>query len=232
MKCNKCGASITKNMIYCPECGNKTKIKTKKIINLVVISALIFVLTIFIYIWLKPKRKEILMSLPQNNYYKFTINNQEYFLGQKVLDLKKTLNFEQNFTDIVYSDSISIRSFFNNDEEQFLGAVYCASENNCKHDDSVLVKVNFFENAFVTVNDFIKRGVTYEKIVEKYGKESGTFYQDKNILVWSFGNKIGDPYYLLKFNNYFNKAIIDIRIGVWWYDEEYEQTVITNKENR
>ena len=75
------------------------------------------------------------------------------------------------------------------------------------------------------LDDFLRIGLTYEEVKEKYGKEDGEFYQDESFLVWTFGEggKIGNPYYLVKFNS--NERVEEIRIGVWWYEDEYEYTL-------
>ena len=113
---------------------------------------------------------------------------------------------------------------------QFLGAFYCAESEKCKYDDTLLIKINFYEDSEVVVNDFIKYGVKYDEIVEKYGKEDGAFYQDEELLVWTFGEKgkIGTPYYVLRFDNdsfLANGEITEIRMGIWWYEEEYKHSV-------
>lgn len=244
MNCKNCGASLSNNMLFCSQCGQKatqsnkslfSRLKNKKFLSIVIICLFALALIIILYNLLKPERSETLMSMPKNDYYKFTINGKDYFLGDKITSLKSNLNYDTNFKDIVYSDSISTRAFFNSDgKEQFLAAVYCSKDNDCAHDDTVLVKANFYDNTPVVVNDFIKKGVTYEEVVEEYGKENGYFYQDEEMLVWAFGNKIGDPYYILRFDNssiFSSNDIIEIRIGVWWYGEEYQHTVITKQED-
>lgn len=244
MNCKNCGASLSNNMLFCNQCGQKvtnanksffTKLKNKKFLNIIIICLISIALIIILYNLFKPKRAETLVSMPKNDYYKFTIDGKDYFLGDKITSLKSALNYDTNFKDIVYSDSISTRTFFNIDgKEQFLGAVYCSKDNDCVHDDTVLVKANFYESTSVVVNDFIKNGITYEEVVEKYGKETGHFYQDEEMLIWSFGNKIGDPYYILRFDNYSWSSvnyITEIRIGVWWYDEEYQHTLISTQKD-
>ena len=77
----------------------------------------------------------------------------------------------------------------------------------------------------IIINDYIKIGMKYDDVVDEYGEEDGKFYQDKSFLVWSLGekNKIGEPYYLLKFNS--SKKVEEIRIGIWWFEEEFEHIV-------
>ena len=55
-------------------------------------------------------------------------------------------------------------------------------------------------------------------------------YQDEELLVWTFGEKgkVGTPYYVLRFdNNSFlaDGEITEIRMGIWWYEEEYKHSV-------
>lgn len=236
MKCKNCGASVLNDAFFCSECGHKIKprnnLKSKKNLKILIIIAISLILIVILFYLFKPKRSEVLNSLTRNDYYKFTINDKEYYLGEKVSNLENNeLYYDINFNNVVYADSISTRTFFNLDnKELFLAALYCSSLKNCTHEDSTLVKVNFYKNSNVLVNDFIKYGITYQEVIDKYGKEDGYFYQDEDMLVWTFGdNDIGDPYYILKFDDaslFSNNQIIEIRIGVWWYDKEYEHTVL------
>lgn len=219
--------------------GEETKKSNLKLLIILagfLIGLVIFILLIVIIVGLiKPKRSETLMTLEKDSYLKFVIDDKKYYLGDKVSVITKdNLIYDENFSvgDIVYSDSISTRTFYDKDNEtQFLAALYCSSSDDCVHNDSVLVKANFYEDSDVIVNDFIKFGMTYADIVKHYGKEDGRFYQDQELLVWTFGkkHKVGDPYYVLRFDEggfLSSGGINEIRIGVWWYEGEYEHVVI------
>lgn len=186
------------------------------------------------------KRSKVLTSLEKSEYLKFTIGEDEFYLGDKISTYKsKKISYNDEYVDEnskIASDSIMSQTFYNVDEEaQFLGALYCQAGDECSYDDSIMVKINFYEDSDVVVNDYIKFGMYYEDIVEKYGKEDGTFYQDSELLVWTFGEKgkVGEPYYILRFDEggWFSLGdLIEIRIGVWWYEGEYEHTVIKDKD--
>ena len=88
-----------------------------------------------------------------------------------------------------------------------------------------MIKANFYKKSNVIIDDFLKIGLSYDEVKEEYGKEDGKFYQDNSFLVWSFKEegKIGNPYYLIKFNS--KEKVEEIRIGVWWYEDEFSNTV-------
>ena len=51
---------------------------------------------------------------------------------------------------------------------------------------------------------------------------AGPDIPDGCVLIGDDG-KIGEPYYLLRFNS--SGRLEEIRIGVWWYEDEYEYTL-------
>lgn len=186
------------------------------------------------------KRSETLVNLEKNEYLKFTLGEDEFYIGDKISTYRsKNYSYDERYIDEnakVKSDSIMSQTFYNElDDAQFLGAMYCPAGDECLYDDTSLIKINFYEESDVVVNDYIKFGMSYDDIVEKYGKEDGTFYQDSDLLVWTFGEKgkIGEPYYILRFDNggiWSLGDLYEIRIGVWWYEGEYEHTVIKDKD--
>lgn len=254
MKCSKCGAVVDLKNQKCLFCGtsiqqeinqndsnqimkkNESLLKKYKyvfgagIILVAIIIVLIVTLTKH-----TNERAEALLNIKKTHYLKFTLNDKKFYLGGKVSKYKKNgYSYEDQYISdesYVESDSIAIYNFYNNDEAKFLGAFYCAEKEKCKYDDSILIKINFYEESNVVIDDFIKYGIKYDEIVEKYGKEDGKFYQDENLLVWTFGEKgkIGNPYYILRFDYdgfLSNGELIEIRMGIWWYEEEYEHTVL------
>jgi len=257
MLCNKCGGAIDEKTKKCPFCGTSSALenvqlsqqlqstsKNKKTFfktgYIFVIIGIVSILISFIVMDNSKEptndRAEALLNIEKNNYTKFSFNDKEFYLGDKVSKYKENkISFEDQYLteeSYVESDSIAIYNFYNQEEEtQFLGAFYCAEKEKCKYDDSLLIKINFYENTNVIIDDFIKYGIKYDEVVEKYGKEDGSFYQDEDLLVWSFGEKgkIGNPYYVLRFN--YSKKISEIRMGIWWYEGEYTHTVkAINKE--
>ena len=204
-------------------------LNNKKFVSIVGILLLILVAWRGIDYLNKEDRTETLITLKEKDNLKFTIDGNDYYLGEKISSLKKNkLIYENGYVesnDYILSDSITVYPFYYEDTPVFLGALYCSSEENCKYDDAVLIKANFYQNSNVLIDDFLRIGLTYEEVKEKYGKEDGEFYQDESFLVWTFGEegKIGNPYYLVKFNS--NERVEEIRIGVWWYEDEYEYTL-------
>ena len=245
MFCGKCGNKIDGGI--CPNCDNLStnevlKTKNNKKLILFCSIAVLFLLAVILFFVLNSKnqRSETLTNLEKNDYLKFSLDDNTFYLGDTVSDYKlKKYSYDETYLSedaYVASDSIISQTFYNEKEEaQFLGALYCKDGSNCSYDDTILVKINFYEDSDVVVNEYIKFGMTYDDIVEKYGKEDGKFYQDSELLVWTFGEKgkIGEPYYILRFDNggWFSTGdLIEIRIGVWWYDGEYEHTVIKESE--
>ena len=209
-------------------------IQRKKSIFIIVGIVLIIILCLLIFG--KKNRAEMISNIEIDNKTKFTLNGNEFHLGEKLSSLtEKELYFSSNQKDtFLVNDSIALESFYYKNKSAFIGAIYCGESNKCTYENSVLLKANFYEKNEVVIDDFIKVGTKYDDIVEKYGSETGTFYQDKDILVWSFGKKIGDPYYLLKFDRSSvlpTNKVSEIRIGIWWYDGEYEHTIIKEEES-
>lgn len=213
------------------------KLKKHKKVVIIGIAILIVVIVGVVFL-LKPgksQRAKTLMNLDQDSHLKFTLNGEDFYLGDTALTYQqKNYTYEDDYLteeDTIAKDSISVHSFYHDDKEQFLGALYCAKNEDCKYEDSILIKANFYEDSNVIIDDYIQFGMKYQDIVDKYGKEDGKFYQGSNLLVWTFGEKgkIGEPYYVLRFDDsglFATGKLIDIRIGVWWYNGEYEQVVV------
>lgn len=202
--------------------------KYKKIIFIIFGFLLIVgVVLVFVFVLNREDRNETLGNLKEKNRLMFTVDDNEYYLGQKVSILEENgLSYNDNYikdTDYIINDSITVYPFYFDNKAIFLGALYCSGTENCKYDDAILIKANFYDNSNVVIDDFLKIGTSYDDIKEEYGKEDGEFYQDEELLVWSFGEEVGDPYYLLRFNS--SKKVEEIRIGVWWYEEEYDYTI-------
>lgn len=223
---------VVDNVVSNPQLVSEKSI-TKKIVKyifLVIILVLLVVGGGFAYNFLtKEDRTETLTEISKSDKTMFVIGEEKFYLGETVSSLKKKgLSYEDNLikdTDYIVSDSIAVYPFYYEGEAVFLGALYCPSEENCKYDDAVLIKANFYDDADVIVDETIKIGMYYDEIKDEYGKKDGKFYQDKDFYVWTFGDdgKIGEPYYLLRFNS--SERLEEIRIGVWWYEEEFEYTV-------
>lgn len=213
----------------------KVQLDKKK---LLIIGGVIIVVVAALYFFMSKgpgKRAKTLMNLEQNEYHKFTIGEQEFYIGKEVPTYKsKGLTYIDDYItdeDYVLADSIAPYVFYQDDKPMFYGSLYCASTKECKYDDTILIKINFYRSSNVVINDFIKYGMSYNEVVEKYGKEDGAFYMDETALVWAFGNKgkVGEPYYILKFDSgglFSSSGLSEIRMGVWWYEGEYERTIV------
>jgi len=252
MNCNKCGSLLTSNTKFCENCGNKIEqiidnnvptsekksiFRNKKVLIIGgIILLVVIALTIFIIIVNSTnKRKEKLTNIKQVSYVKYKYGEDELYLGKEVSDyLDKGYTYDtEHITkdDYIIGDSISMMTFYKDDEPKFLGALYCPKEDKCSYEEATLVKINFYKDKNLLIDDFVKYGLSYDDIVKKYGKEDGKFYQNEELLVWTFGEKgkIGEPYYILRFDEggwFSTEALNEIKIGVWWYDGEYEHTVI------
>ncbi len=212
--------------------------KKKKLWIWIGVAAVVVVVVVVAVLFLlhngDSKRAKVLVNIEKSPYLKFTVDGQDFYLGDVASTYKdKGYTYQDDYLtdeDRIVSDSISVHPFYHDDESKFLGALYCSKNEDCTYDESILVKVNFYDGSNVVVNDFLKYNLTYDEIVEKYGKEDGTFYQDEDSLVWSFGEKgkIGQPYYILRFSSgsFTSKRLQEIKIGVWWYEGEYQHTVV------
>lgn len=263
MFCSNCGNKLNNNEDFCSNCGNKVKndinsdcsennstsnkmqyklsnltiVKKIKTINkkyFLLIIPIIFLLIILLFI--TNSRLNVLNNIEQDEKLKITFNGIEFYLGDKTnryIENEYSYNTD-NIDSYVTGDSISIQPFYYNNKRQFLATLYCPNSKKCDYDNTLLIKMNFHENASVVIDDTIKYGTYYSQIVKKYGDETGKFYQDENMLVWSLGTgKIGEPYFIIKFaNSYFSdKRVEEIRVGIWWYEDEFEHTVIMEDVN-
>lgn len=258
MFCGSCGGKLDSNGL-CSNCAQQVmtqpvvetvpkenKNNNKKIIIIVAaIGVILVALLVFLFFFNNSngddkKRSETLVNLGKNEYLKFTLGEDEFYIGDKISTYRsKNYSYDERYIDEnakVKSDSIMSQTFYNElDDAQFLGAMYCPAGNDCDYDDTKLIKANFYKDSNVVVNGKLKFGMTYNDVVRLYGEEDGTFYQDSELLVWTFGEKgkIGEPYYILRFDNggiWSLGDLYEIRIGVWWYEGEYEHTVIKGKE--
>lgn len=216
---------------------NKCVGKSNKILIIVggiVLAIVVVIVMIILGInLLKPDRQEILTTIDKSKYVSFKLDDKIYYIGDMINKLSADgIDYDTNFgQDIVYSDSISTRTFSNEKDVLFLGALYCSFKDDCKHSDTILVKANFYEDSDVVVNDFIKFGIDYDDVVEKYGKEDGRFYQDQELYVWYLDDKkdVGSPYMVLRFDEggFFSwGGINEIRLGVFWYEGESDYIVV------
>ena len=221
---------------------NKISKNKKLIITILIIILAIIGLFFISRLFNGNDRSRVLVDIKPNEYSKFTIDGESFYIGSKSSSYKeKGYTYEDaksNYSDYVVGDSLIPRTFNKDGRAMFFGAIYCPNSDRCSYDDTILAKANFYKDSKVVVNDYIKYGMTYDEITKKYGKETGKFYQDDGLLVWDFGDhgKIGNPYYILRFDKgglFSTGGLIDIRMGVWWYDGEYDYTIIkaTNKDD-
>ena len=164
----------------------------------------------------------------------FNIGDDEFTVGCKYNDLKnKQYTFDTTYINednIIGYDMIYIQNIYKDGKAVLLGLFYCSNKDGCKYEDTTLVKALFYKNSKIKIGDNISFSSSYDDFLDEFGKPEGVYKQDKSYYIWCFGDdhKIGDAYYMVKFNGG-SHAIIDIRIGVWWYDDEYNRTVV--KEN-
>lgn len=220
--------------------SNAKGINKKKLCIIGGTLVLIIFITMIILLFnlLKPDRSEILTAVDKSKYVSFKIDDNIYYIGDMIHELRADgIDYDTKFSqDIVYSDSISTRTFSNEKGVNlFLAALYCSKKEDCNHSETVLVKANFYEDSKVVVNGFVKFGVKYDEIVEKYGKEDGRFYQDQELYVWTFDdkNEVGSPYMVLRFNKgslFSSSGVSEIRLGVFWYEGEAEHIIVPSKE--
>ena len=162
----------------------------------------------------------------ETNYYLFKLDNQTFEIGLSVSEiLKKGYSIDNTSLhkeELEYGEIMPIL-IKKNDDAQLYGLVYCDKEK-CNDSNNKLIKMNFYNNSNVELLGNITYGTEKEKTLEQLGKQDGKFYLDSNYLAWAFYDKgtIGTPYYILEFAD---GKVSDIRIGLWWYEDEYEYTI-------
>lgn len=249
MFCNNCGNFIGDEEV-CKRCKNIIKLSVPRQKNfpsnrfnnislfknkyIFIIGVLILIFVGFM-IFNSERRVNIMKNMDQNSKLKITIDNVDFYLGDSVSSyLDKGYDYKKNNLSVIAPDSIILQPFYKDDNQKFLATLYCADNKECEYNDAQIIKINFYSQKNIVINDLIKLNTSYDEIVEKYGKETGKYYQDNNILVWSLGNgKIGEPYFALKFKKsylYGKMLVSDIRIGIWWYEGEYEHVIEVENE--
>ena len=213
----------------------KKKILSKKTLLFLVIIIILIIVSIFFIRKLTERQRNAssLGSVKEQNL-KFKLDGDEYILGERLGKKKeKGLLYDEKNKSIntLDFDTIGLQSFSHNKKLFFNGVYYCNKEDGCDLDDNILIKLNFDSRCNVLIDDFIKFGLKYDEVVEKYGKESGVYYQDEDYLVWASDStgKVGSYYFILQFksNDFFStNGVSSIKIGVWWYDGEYDRTVV------
>ena len=254
MFCNNCGNKLNGNEDFCPNCGTKKQIinennkeltlsekmtkkakktnanvkkffKKNKKVFLPIFICLIVLLGGFL------SYKIVSNYIYEKTiHYLYKIDGKKYKIGEKVSYYEKNgytyKDKYSNDNDIIPADSFIPHLFYKNDEAVMYAALHCKEKDKCKYFDSSVVKINFYNNiGDVVLADFIKIGTTYDEIVSKLGEPDGKFYMNDYEYVWSFYDKgkINNPYYVLEFDN--SKKVVKMKIGMWWYDGEYEYTV-------
>lgn len=186
--------------------------------------------TIFIIICL-PRKKEdtvILDDSISRAYYQFEMNGELFTLGETVDAFeKKGYMLKENYfsnSNKLVSDAISTHHFAKEDKDMFYGIIHCNLKEDCNYSNSRVIKLNFYRDANVILNHHITYETKYDDVVEALGKEDGYFYTDKSLKVWSISKegKVDTPYFLLKFSG---EKIVEIRIGLWWYEGEFEYSI-------
>ncbi len=166
----------------------------------------------------------------KNIHYSFKIDGKEFKIGEKVSYYeKKGYTYKDEYykdTDIIVADGFIPHSFYSDNKAVMYAAIHCKEKENCHYSNGTIVKINFYNNiGEVMLSDFIKIGTTYDEIVSKLGEPDGKFYMNNSEYVWAFYDKgkINNPYYVLEFDS--SKKVVRMKIGMWWYDGEYEYTV-------
>lgn len=192
------------------------------IINIAIIFVMFNILLILFIILLIPKRDKVLTK--DDNSFTYKISDDEFSIVSNFSTLmdKGYYVLDDNY-EIKY-DSISITNIYKDNKAYALAAFYCPDKDGCEYKDTRIVKLNLYKDSGINFKD-----VTYDSsknnVFDKLGKETGTLVSDELYYIWTNGKSVGDPYIMVKFNSRFKNQIDDIKIGVWWYDGEYNHTV-------
>lgn len=225
MNCKSCGNKLNKGDLFCNKCGYKIK----KINPLFfIVSVCLIILFIGFNIYKKIDKVKKLDNIIDDKL-SFKIGEDILRVGDEVKTyLDKGYTYSTN-DKYVLSDSISLATFYKNDVPLFLAALYCPDNKKCEISSSKVVKINFYPKSKVVVNDSIKFGMYKDEVKKKLGEETGKFYMDSNSSIYTFGNNIGEGYYVIRYDEgglFSFGGVDDIKIGVWWYENEYEHTVV------
>ena len=237
MYCISCGKVLEKKELICSNCGSsqinnviqeQKKSKTNRIKLKHMILIFFILILIIISIMLLNNRNND--ATKKASYYTFSVGNKEFLIGEKVSYYeKKGFSYKDDYysdNSFIVPDGLLTQSFYKNNEAVMYAAMHCRQEKKCDFSDANVIKINFYESiGKVKFADFITLGTTYEEIVKKIGEPDGKFYMNEKEYVWSFYDKgkMDNPYYVLEFDN--SKKVVNMKIGMWWYEGEYEYTV-------
>lgn len=165
-----------------------------------------------------------------SDYDSFTLNGKQYRIG----DSTQTFINDGYTLDTVISGvdahTMIPVPFSLDGEAKFLGFVFNPTNSSCAVEDTLLVKISFFQSADVTIGG--KLTFTTEDFENVLGEKAGTFYQSSDVSVWTTGKNVGDPYLLVYYGatdtsifGVSSRGILEIRIGVWCFEGEYDQCV-------
>lgn len=242
MYCIGCSKRLNNDEIVCSNCGtNNTQVNVSKKSTLRSLKRIIMkyklpmliiliILLIIIFIFVINSNKEVKEQTPQkDSYYSFKVDGKEILIGEEVSYYeKKGYSYKDNYyskNDFIVSDGFMPHLFYKDGNPVMYAAMHCQKQDKCNYSEAHIIKINFYDTiGKVTLADFITIGTTYDEVEEKLGKPDGTIYTNDNEKVWSFYDKgkIGNPYYALEFDS---GKVVNIKIGVWWYEDEYEHTI-------
>ena len=192
------------------------------IIYIAIIFVMFNILLILFIILLIPKRNKVLTK--DDNSFTYKISDDEFSIVSNFSTLMDKGYYVLGDNYEIKYDSISITNIYKDNKAYALAAFYCPDKDGCEYKDTRIIKLNLYKSSGVKFKD-----VTYDSskngVFEKLGKETGKLVSDESYYIWANGKSIGDPYVMVKFNSKFKNQIDDIKIGVWWYDGEYNHTV-------
>jgi hypothetical protein len=100
------------------EFDSKTKKANKKKFIFLILGLILIILLVFGGLWLvnviKPSRTEVLTHIERDTRVSFKLSDEIYYIGDRINKIRVDgYDYDSNFgQDIVYSDSISTRSFY------------------------------------------------------------------------------------------------------------------------
>ena len=202
------------------------KVDGKLIISVIIRVLIIFVLFITLMVLsiflLLPKRDKVLTK--DDNSFTYKISNDEFSIVSNFSTLMDKGYYVLDSNYKIKYDSISITNIYKDNKAYALAAFYCPDKDGCEYKDTRIVKLNLYKDSGINFKD-----VTYDSsknnVFDKLGKETGKLVSDELYYIWTNGKSVGDPYIMVKFNSRYKNQIDDIKIGVWWYDGEYNHTV-------
>lgn len=203
----------------------KFKIDILTIIIIILLIVLAFILKYIVFDLFNDSKDKILSAIEKDSNIKFIIGEDEFSIGDSFSKYKDFGYNALDEDDFIKYDSIAIDNIYKDGKAYMLASFYCPNKEGCSYKEANIIKANLYKYSNAKVND-ITFGTKEKEVKEKLGDPTGVLKIDSSYYIWSNGKKVGDSYIMIKYSNgWSTKTVTDIKIGIWWFDGEYDATV-------